>query len=161
LYSYNSLIKKILEHESGKYGSILLGVQEVLEFRNSWGKNLIIIASYTHPTEKLTMAKSTFDGFVKVIPLINYVATKYVLYKFDAMIFFASLCKTVKSHLTPDFLMSAPVVQNTHEFMHVLRDVIIHSVKTGTTESTVDLHQLFYELITYCSEVFAVYIPYV
>jgi hypothetical protein len=77
------------------------------------------------------------------------------------MNFFASLYKTVKSHLSPDFLMSAPVVQNTHEFMHVLRDVPIHSVKTGTTENTVDLHQLFYELAAYCSEDIAAYIPYV
>jgi hypothetical protein len=57
--------------------------------------------------------------------------------------------------------MSAPVVQNTHEFVHVLLDVPIHSVKTGTMESTVDLHQLFYELVAYCSEDIAAYIPYV
>jgi hypothetical protein len=57
--------------------------------------------------------------------------------------------------------MSAPVVQNTHEFMHVLRNVPIHSVETGTMESTVDLHQLFYEFIAYCSEDVAACIPYV
>jgi hypothetical protein len=57
--------------------------------------------------------------------------------------------------------MSAPVVQNTHEFMHVLRDAQIQSVKTGTTEITVDLHQLFYELVAYRSEDIAAYIPYV
>jgi hypothetical protein len=77
------------------------------------------------------------------------------------MSFFASSCKTVKSHFSPDFLMSAPVVQNTHEFMHVLRDVPIHSIKNGTMESTVDLHQLFYELVAYCSEDIAAYTPYV
>jgi hypothetical protein len=161
LCSYTSLIQKFFEEESGKYGSILLGAQEVLEFRRSWGRNLIIIASNTDPSEKVTMAKSTFDGFVKVIPLINYVTTKYLSYQSDAMSFFASLCKTVKSHLSPDFLMSAPVVQNTHEFMHVLRDVSIHSVESGTTESTIDIHQLFYELVAYCSEDIAAYIPYV
>jgi hypothetical protein len=36
----------------------------------------------------------------------------------------------------------------------------IHSVETGTTESTIDIHQLFYELVAYCSEAIAAYIPY-
>jgi hypothetical protein len=77
------------------------------------------------------------------------------------MSFFALLCKTVKSHLSPDFLMYAPLVQNTLEFMHVLRGVPIHSVKIGTMEITVDLYQLLYEFIAYCSDDFAAYIPYV
>jgi hypothetical protein len=122
---------------------------------------LIIIASNTDPSEKVTMAKSTFDRFVKVILLVNYVTTKYMSYQSDAMSFFASLCKTVKSYLSPDFLMSAPVVQNTREFMHVLRDVLLISVANGTMESTIDIHQLFYELVAYCSEDIAAYIPYV
>jgi hypothetical protein len=111
LCSYTSIIQKFLEEESGKYGSILLGAQEVLEFRRSWGRNLIVIASNTNSSKKVTMAKATFDGFVKVIPLINYVTTKYMSYQSDAMSPFASLCKTVKSHFSPDFLMSAPVLQ--------------------------------------------------
>jgi hypothetical protein len=114
LCSYTSIIQKFLEEESVKYGSILLGAQEVLEFRRSWGRNLIVTASNTDSSEKVTMAKSTIDGFVKVIPLINYVTTKYMSYQSDAMSLFASLYKTVISHLSPDFLMSAPVVQNTH-----------------------------------------------
>jgi hypothetical protein len=118
LCSYNSLFQKIFEEESGKYDSILLGAQEVLEFRRSWRWNLIIIASNTDPSEKVIMAKSTFEGFIKVIPLMNYLMTRYMSYHFDAMSFFASLFKTVKSHLSPDFLMSAHVVQNTHEFRH-------------------------------------------
>jgi hypothetical protein len=93
LCSYTSIIQKIFEEESGKYGSILLGAQEVLVFRRSWGRNLIIIASNTDPVEKVTIAKSTFDGFVKVIPLTNYVMTKYMSYQKDEMIFFASQCK--------------------------------------------------------------------
>jgi hypothetical protein len=93
LCSYISLIQKIHEQESGKYGPILLGAQEVLVFRRSWGRNLIIIASNTDPSEKVTMAKSTFDGFVKVIPLTNYAMTKYMSYQNDAMSFIASLCK--------------------------------------------------------------------
>jgi hypothetical protein len=110
---------------------------------------------------RVTMAKSTFDGFVEVVPLINHVTTKYMSYQPDEMSFFASLCKTVKSQLSPDFLMSAPVVQNTHEFMHVLRNVPYHSVENISTESTVDLQQLIYEIVAYCSEDIAAYIPYI
>jgi hypothetical protein len=92
---------------------------------------------------------------------MSFDTTQYVSYQTDAMSFFALLCKAVKLHLSPDFLMSAPVVQNTHEFMHVLCDAPLHSIKTRTSKNTIDIHQLFYELVAYCSENIAAYIPYV
>jgi hypothetical protein len=67
----------------------------------------------------------------------------------------------MKIHLSPNFLISAPVVQNSHKILHVLRYVPLHSVKTGTMESTIDIRQLFYERVAYCSEDIAAYIPYV
>jgi hypothetical protein len=95
LCSYTSLIQKNFEEESGKYGSILLGAQVTQSFSSceAFGEGTWSLFCNNDPSEKVTMEKSPIDGFVKVIPLINYVKTKYMSNQNEATSFFASLYK--------------------------------------------------------------------
>ena len=145
-----------------KKDPLLLSAQEMLEFRKNWGKNLIVVASNLDSAEKVTLAKTSWEGFVKIIPLLQHLVQKYESYQTDALEIYQALVKAVKSQLAPDFLMSNPVVQNTPYFKDIVNNTRFESLFPQKQLSTnIDVHHVFYELKYYCCDDIAAYVPYV
>ena len=161
LCSYGIPLLGYFEDQGQKKDPILLSSQEMLEFHKNWGKNLIVIGSNMDSSEKVTLAKTSWEGFVKIIPLMQHLIEKYESWQTDAMEIYQALVKSVKSQLSPDELMSNPVVQNTPNFKDVVYNLRIETIPHAPMTSSIDVHQVFYELKYFCSDDIASYVPYV
>ena len=162
LCSYGNPLLGYFDDTSAKKDPLLLSAQEILEFRKNWGKNLIVVASNIDNAEHVTLAKTSWEGFVKIIPLLQHMVQKYESYQADAMEIYQALVKAVKPQLTADFLMSNPVVQNTPYFKDIVHNTRFDRLSPERQLSTsIDAQQVFHELKYFCCDDIAAYVPYV
>ncbi|KAF4526694.1 hypothetical protein B566_EDAN010124, partial [Ephemera danica] len=140
LCSYGNPLLGYFDDTAAKKDPLLLSAQEMLEFRKNWGKNLIVVASNIDNAEHVTLAKTSWEGFVKIIPLLQHMVQKYESYQADAMEIYQALVKAVKPQLTADFLMSNPVdscdarAAWTRHSVHEMHFVIFSEVFQGGGE---------------------------
>ncbi|KAF4522359.1 hypothetical protein B566_EDAN011080, partial [Ephemera danica] len=146
LCSYGIPLLGYFEDQGQRKDPILLSSQEMLEFHKNWGKNIIAIASNLDSSEKVTLAKTSWEGFVKIIPLMQHMIQKYESWQTDAMEIYQALVKSIKSQLSPDELMSNPVMQNTPHFKDIVYNTHFESLSHDPLHSNIDVHQVFYEL---------------
>jgi hypothetical protein len=140
--------------------SLQLSASDVVTFRRNWGKHLICVSNILDTTVQVTIAKSTWDGLVDLLPLLTDVVDMYQRWQGNAMLMFIAIAKRLRKCLPSTTVMNLPIVDDTVAFKNTLRGIDYYSVPyEGQLDTMMNLQLLFREMQYFCAEYFASYIP--
>jgi hypothetical protein len=155
-------INDYFNNPTEEFSSIQLSSADMVSFRKNWGKHLICISNVLDPALQVTIAKSTWDCLVDILPLLMDVLNMYKRWQSDAFYLFVALAKRLKQCLPSTVVMNLPIVEEKDKilFQNALRGIDFYSIPyEGQQDSMVNLQKLFREMQYFCSEYLASYIP--
>jgi hypothetical protein len=166
LDAFGNLVKNVqfindyFNNPSDNYASLQLSASDMVTFRKNWGKYLICISNVLDSSLQVTIAKSTWDGLVEILPLLTDVVNMYQRWQGEAMLMFIALAKRLRKCLPSTTVMNLPIVDDMVSFKNTLRGIDYYSVPyDGQLNSMLNLQKLFREMQYFCAEYFASYIP--
>lgn len=153
-------ISDYFNNPSEEYTTLQLSASDLVTFRKNWGKHLICISNVLDSSLQVTIAKSTWDCLVDILPLLTDVMNMYQRWQSDAFYLFVALAKRLKQCLPSTTVMNLPIIEDKISFQNTLRGIDFYSLDyEGQHDTMLNLQRLFREMQYFCAEYLASYIP--
>lgn len=155
-------INDYFKNPSEQLPSIHLSAIDDIEFRRGWGRPVICITNKIDGSVKVSLAQTSWEGLVKLMPLLALVTSNFTASQADALAVFVGLSQRLKACLPDPVLEALPIIDNEKMFHDILESITWDSISyTSRPDTTLNLELCFLELKAFCVEHLASYIPFV
>lgn len=162
LCEYAEYIDDYFAHPALQRQYVPISSCDKVEFRKSWGKDLIAITNTLDCDVKVTIAKTTWEGLKRLFPLVKHTLDLYDQWQVDAMLVFMAFAKHLKDNLPQDVFPPGTIVQNSVNFQTVCDRTSLSDLQFDHVFKTnLDMERCFREIQVFCADHLASYLPFI
>jgi hypothetical protein len=155
-------ISSFFDGKNSSSESFQISATETVEFRQQYGKNLLVLSSSVDNGETVCLAKTTWTGLVQLLPAINHCIFTIDMNQKNINDLFVALVKKIKgSTYVPDCMnITSYYLNKPDDFAATARSIKYEDLHYECSNDF-DAVKCFYEIQAFCAPEIYSFIPYV
>lgn len=148
------------EELSSRHDVIELSSNEVMELKQQWGNNLILLKNKHETTQQVTIAKATWEGLDGLFPLLQYVLEKMGFAQIEYMKLFVLSAQLLKKSLPVEYSnLNSPYI-NQNVVLNTIKNLQMSDLQLDLVDQS-EYELMFLEIRTLCVNELFQYMYYV